>query len=89
MSNSFTFGVILPPKLRSKISTNSQINPATLDENRNFKVPTIKILLNSSVSSSIVRKDVWYKRHKILKNKKIKWLTMAGTFNTTFVRELI
>ena len=28
-----TFGVILPPKLYGKISTNSQINPVTSDEN--------------------------------------------------------
>ena len=41
-----TFGVILPPKLRVKISTNSQINPATLDVNKNSKVHTIKILLD-------------------------------------------
>ena len=39
-----TFGVILSPKLRGKISTNSQINPATSDENKNSKVCTIKIL---------------------------------------------
>ena len=30
------FSVILPPKLSGKISTNSQINPETSDENRNF-----------------------------------------------------
>ena len=30
-----TFGVILPPRLRGNISTNSQINPITLDENKN------------------------------------------------------
>ena len=65
-----TFVVILPPKLRGKISTNSQINPGTLDKNRNFKAHTIKILLDSGVSASIVHKDVLYKRHKILKDKK-------------------
>ena len=37
------FGVILPPKLRSEISTNSQISPGTSDENWNSKVHTIKI----------------------------------------------
>ena len=30
-----TFGVILPPKLRGKISTNSQIIPVNSDENKN------------------------------------------------------
>ena len=61
-----TFGVILPPKLLSKISTNSQINPGTSDENKNYKVCTIKILLDSGANASIVRKDVLYERHKIL-----------------------
>ena len=65
------FGVILPPKLRGKISTNSQINPGTLDKNRNSKVYTIRILLDSSAIASIVRKDLLYERHKILKYKKI------------------
>ena len=31
-----TFGVILPPNLRGKISTNSQINLMTLDEKKKF-----------------------------------------------------
>ena len=39
-----TFCVILPPKLRGKISTISQINPATSDENKNSNVRTIKML---------------------------------------------
>ena len=65
-----TFGVILPPKLRSKNSRNSQNNLGTLDENKNSKVHTIKILLDCGTSESIVRKDVLYKRHKILKDKK-------------------
>ena len=80
-----TFGVILPPKLRGKISTNSQINPTTLDENKNSKARTIKMLVDSGASASIIRKDVLYERHKILKDKKNKWSTMVGTFNTTFV----
>ena len=49
-----TFGVILPLNPLGKISTNSQKKPVTLDENRNFKVYTIKILLDSSASASIV-----------------------------------
>ena len=69
-SSPITFGVILPPKLRSKISTTSQINPVNSNENKNSKVCTIKRLLDSGASESIVRKDVLYKRHKILKDKK-------------------
>ena len=84
-----TFGVILSPKLRGKNSTNSQINPGTTDENKNSKVRTIKILLDSGACASIVCKDVLYERHKILKDKKNKWSTMTGTFNTTFVTEII
>ena len=34
-------------------------------------------------------KDELYKSHKILNNKMNKWSTMAGTFNTTFVIEII
>ena len=82
-----TFSVILPPKLSGKISTNSQNNPKTLDENRNSKVHTIKILLDSGASVSIVRKDELYKRHKI--HKKKKWSTMTRTFNATLVMEII
>ena len=66
-----TFGIILPSKLRGKISTNSQINPITSDKNRNYKVRIINILLDSSATASIVRKDVLYKCHKILKTKRI------------------
>ena len=84
-----TFDVILPPKLRGKNSTNFQINQVTLDENKNSKVCTIKILLDSGASASTVRRDVLYKRHKILKDKKNKRSTMAGTFNNTFVTEII
>ena len=88
-SSPVTLGIILPPKLRGKISTNSQNNTGTLDENKNSKVQTIKILLDRGTSASIVRKDVLYKRHKILKLKMNKWSTMAGTFNSTFVTEII
>ena len=48
----------------------------------------IKILLDSGATASIARKDVLYKRHKILKDEN-KWSTMAGTFNTTFVTDII
>ena len=61
-----TFGVILPPNLCGKISTISQIHPVASDENQNSKVRTIKILLDSGASASIVCKDVLYERHKIL-----------------------
>ena len=57
-----------------------------MDENKYSKVCTIKILLGSVASVSIVRNDVLYGRHRILKDKKKKWLTIAETFNTTFVR---
>ena len=40
--SSITFGVIFPPKLHGKVSRNSQINPGTLDENKNCKIHTIK-----------------------------------------------
>ena len=52
------FDKILPPKLRGKISTNSQNNLVNLDENKKSKVRTIKILLDSGASVSMVRKDV-------------------------------
>ena len=58
-----TFGVILPPKLRGKHSTNSLKNPRNLDENRSSKVRTIKILLDSGASASILHK-VCHKNHK-------------------------
>ena len=83
------FGANLPPNPRGKISRNSQINPTTLDENQNSKVHTIKILIDSGTSALIIHKDVLYERHKILKDKKNKWSTMAGTFNTTFVTKII
>ena len=83
-----TFGVILPPSPHVINSTKSQINPGP-DENKNSKVPTIKILLNSGAGVSIVRKDILYERHKILKDKKNKWSIMAGTFNTSFLTEII
>ena len=67
---------MLPLNPRGKNSTNSPIHPGTMDENKNFKVHTIKIL-------------VLYKRHRIFKEKKKKWSTMAGTFNTTPVTEII
>ena len=85
-----TFSVILHPNPHGKNSTFSQINPEILNENKNSWVHTIKILLDSGASALIVRKDVLYKRHKILKEQKNKWSTMAGTFNTTtFVTEII
>ena len=71
-SSPITFGVILPPKLCGKISTNSQNNPITLDENKNSKVHTTKILLDSGASASVVPKGVLYKRYEIFKDKKNK-----------------
>ena len=60
-----------------------------MDEYKNSKVYTIKILKDFGASASIIRKDLFYKRHKILKDKKNKWSAMAGTFNTTFVTKTI
>ena len=84
-----SFSIILPPNTRGKNSTNSQINPGTPDDNKNSKVHTIKIIIDSGASASIVRNYVLYQRHRIFKDKKNKWSTMAGTFNTTFVIEII
>ena len=84
-----TFAVILPSKLCGKISTNSQISPGTSDENQTSKKLIIKILLDIGASASTVGKDVLYKRNKILKDKKNKWSTLAGTFNTTFKTDII
>ena len=47
------------------------------------------VLLDSGASASIVHKDILYERHRNHKDKKNKWSTMAGTFNTTFVTEII
>ena len=57
--------------------------------NRNSKVCTIIILLDSDASALIICNDVLYECHKILKDEKNRWSTMAGTFNTTFVTETI
>ena len=84
-----TFGVILPPKLRGKNSKITQINPGTSDKNKHSKVHTIKILLDSGASASIIRKDKLYICQRILKDKKNTWSTMAGTFNTTFATEIM
>ena len=84
-----TFGVILSPNPCSEISINSQIDLGTSDKNTNSKVLSIKILLDSGASASIGSKDVFYAHHKILKDKKNKCSNMAGTFNTTFVTEII
>ena len=62
-----TSGMILTPHTRSQ--TNSQINLETLDENKNSKENTIKILLDSVASASIVRKIVLKKCRRILKNR--------------------
>ena len=56
--------MILSPNPRSKNSINSRINQGTTDENKNSKVRTIKILLDSSASASNVRKHVLHKRPK-------------------------
>ena len=81
--------MILPSNPCGKNPTNSQINQETADENKYSKARTIKILLDNSASVSIVHKDVLYKHHRVFKDKKNKWSTMAETLNTTFVTEII
>ena len=68
-----TFAVILPPILRGKNLTKSQNNPETLNDNKNSKVHTIKILFDSGACASVVRNSVLYERHKLFKDKKNKW----------------
>ena len=63
-----TLSVIYATNPRGKNSTNSQINQTTSDENRNSKVCTVKIFLDSGASASIVHKDVLYQRHRNLKD---------------------
>ena len=41
-----------------------------MDENKHSKAHTIKILLNSGASASIVRKDILHEHHRILKQKR-------------------
>ena len=67
-----SLGTILSPNPCGKISTNSQLNPGTTDEDKNSKERTIKILLDSGASESIVSKNFLHERHKILKEKKNK-----------------
>ena len=66
-----TFGIILSSSPYTENWTNSQIYPATLDENKNSKVHTIKILVGGSASALIVRKGILYERYKILKDERI------------------
>ena len=61
-----TYGVILLQNPRGKNSTNSKINPGTSDENKSSKAHTIKLLLDSSASASIVHKYMLCKCHKII-----------------------
>ena len=84
-----TFGVILHPNLQGKKSINSQINPVSVNENKYSKVCSIKILSDSGASAFIICKDVLHDYHRILKDKKNEWSTMAGTISTTFVTEMI
>ena len=52
--------VILPINPLGKNSKKNQINPETLDENKNSKVCAIKILIDSGASALIVRKEILY-----------------------------
>ena len=60
-----------------------------MDESRNSKEHTIKILLDSGASASIVCKVVLHKLQKILKDEQNKWSTLSKTFNTVLLTELI
>ena len=71
------FGAILSSNPSGKNSINSQISLGTSGESNNSKVCTIKILLDSGTSVLIIHKNVFHKRHRKLKDKKNKWLTMA------------
>ena len=82
-------GIMLPLNLRSKNAKKSQMNSGTTGGNKNSKVHTVKILLDSGTSTSIVRKDVLHERHKIHKDERNIWSNMARTFNTNFVAEII
>ena len=66
-----------------------QISPGPTDKNKNSKICIIKILLDNSASASILCREVLYKRHRILKDNKNKWSTMTGSFQTTFVTDII
>ena len=84
-----TFGAILSPKLRGKFQQILKLFRLIRMRIKNYKVRTINILLDIGASASIVHKDVLYERHKIFKDKKNKWSTMAGAFNITFITEII
>ena len=83
-SSPITFGIIFSLNLHSKHSIISQINPGTLDKNKNSKARTIKMLLDSGASASIIHIE----RHLIMYDKKNKWSTMVRNFNKTFVMKL-
>ena len=81
-----TFRITLYKKINAKNPAKIQNNFG--NSNKNSKVCTIKILLDSGASASIVCKDVLSKRHKIHKNKRSKWSNMAGMFNTSYMINL-
>ena len=81
----FSFILSLNPHDQKLI--NPQINLGTIDENKNSKVNTTKIKLDSGASVSIARKDVLQAGHRILKLKKNKWSSMLRTFHTTSIIE--
>ena len=55
---------------------------------KNSKVSSIKILLDSDACASMVRKNILDKHHQVIKNKKNKWSTIARTFNTFYMTNL-
>ena len=68
ITNSVWYDFISNP--RRIYSTNAQINPGTSDDNKHSKVHTIKILLESGTSASLVCRDVPHERKRIFKDKR-------------------
>ena len=66
-----TFGIILSSNQRNTKIKNSQNSPGTMDINKFQKVHTIKILLDSGDSASIVHKDVPHNIVRFINVKRI------------------
>ena len=63
--------MILSPKTRNIILTNSQINSGTTDKDEYSKVHSFKILLDSSTNASIDDRYVLHNVTEFLKIKRI------------------
>ena len=67
-----SFGIIFFPNPQGINSTNSQINPGTMNEHKNSKVGIIKVLLDSCAIALILRRDVFHEHQSIHKDNKNK-----------------